>query len=237
LIGGFIVTGTQPKRVIVRAIGPTLANFNLSGVLADPQLELYNSAGELIGSNNNWRSNQEAEISASQLAPENDLEAAVVATLPANTSGYTAIVRGAESGTGVALIEIYDLDPSAGSTLANISARGFVQSGDNVMIAGFILSGSSPRKVIVRAVGPSLPVDGKLADTTLELYNSSGDSLGRNDNWRSDQQAEISASGLPPASELEAAIVRTLTPGGYTAIVRGQNGTMGVALVEVYALD
>lgn len=236
LIGGFIVTGTQPKKVVARAIGPTLGTFGLAGTLPDPQLELYNSAGVVIGSNDNWRSSQQAELLSIGLAPESDLEAAVVATLRAN-SAYTAIVSDRNGSTGVGLIEVYNIEPAADSQLANISSRGFVQTGDNVMIAGFILNGGNTRRVIVRALGPSLPVNGKLNDTILELFNSNGDSLGQNDNWPSDQEAEINASSVPPENNLESAIIRTLNPGAYSAIVRGKNGTTGVGLVEVYALD
>ncbi len=237
LIGGFIVTGTQPKKVIVRAIGPSLP---VAGKLANPTLELRNGSGGLIRSNDNWRTGgQQAEIIASTVPPTNDLESAVVATLPANNSAYTAIVRGANGGTGVGLVEVYDLDSSVNSQLANISTRGRVQTGDNVMIGGFILVGAAPRRVIVRAIGPSLPVPGKLADPTLELVNANGTTIGMNDNWRTGgQQAEIIATTVPPTNDLESALIATL-PGNAatTAIVRGKNGTTGVGLVEVFALN
>ncbi len=195
LIGGFIVTGTQPKRVIIRAIGPSLP---VAGKLADPTLELVGPGGVTIASNDNWRTTQQADIIASQVPPTNDLESAIVATLAANSTGYTAIMRGAGGTTGVGLVEVYDLDRTTDSQLANISTRGFVQSGDNVMIGGFIPLGGVPRRVIVRAIGPSLPVAGKLADPTLELFNANGASLGANDNWRTGgQQAEIIASQVP----------------------------------------
>ena len=234
LIGGFIVTGTQPKRVILRAIGPSLP---LANKLANPTLELVGPGGT-IATNDNWRSTQEAEIIASLVPPTSDLESAIVATLPANSTGYTAIVRGVSNGTGAALVEVYDLDAAANSSLANISTRGFVQTGDDVMIGGFIVTGSGSRKVIVRAIGPSLPVAGKLADPILELYNGNGVLIGSNDNWRTGgQEAEIIASLVPPTSDLESAIVATLPNTGHTAIVRGKNGTTGVALVEVYSLE
>ncbi len=233
LIGGFIVTGTQPKRVILRAIGPSLP---LPGKLANPTLELVGPSGT-IASNDNWRSSQEAEIIASTVPPTNDLESAIVATLPANNIAYTAIVRGANGGTGVGLVEVYDLDSSVNSQLANISTRGFVQTGDNVMIGGIILVGNSPRKVIVRAIGPSLPVTGKLTDPTLELVDQNGALLAQNDNWRTSQEAEIIATTVPPANDLESAVVVTLSPSPHTAIVRGKNGTTGVGLVEVFALN
>ncbi len=234
LIGGFIVTGTQPKRVIVRAIGPSLP---VAGKLEDPNLELVGPGGS-IATNDSWRSSQQADIIASQVPPTNDLEAAIVATLPANNAGYTAIMRGVNNTTGVGLVEVYDLDRTVDSQLANISTRGLVQTGDNVMIGGFIPVGANPRRVIVRAIGPSLPVGGKLADPVLELFNAQGMSLGMNDDWRTGgQEAEIIASLVPPTSNLESAFIITL-PGNAntTAVVRGKNGATGVALVEVFAL-
>jgi FlaG/FlaF family flagellin (archaellin) len=235
LIAGFIATGTQPKKVIVRAIGPSIP---LAGVLADPLLELHNSSGQLIESNNNWRSDHEAEINATGLQPSNDLESAIVATLPANGSAYTAIVRGMDNGTGVGLVEVYDLDRTVDSKLANISTRGLVQTGDNVLIAGTIVLGAAPQKVLVRAMGPSIPVPGALGNPILELRNANGGLIRSNNDWRSDQETEINATGLQPGNDLESAIIETL-PGngaGTTAIVRGVNDTTGVVLVEVYAL-
>jgi plastocyanin len=234
LIGGFIITGTQPKRIIVRAIGPSLP---LAGALADPVLELRDSSGGLIRSNDNWRSDQEAEITATGIPPGNNLESAIVATLPANSSAYTAIVRGVNNGTGIGVVEAYDLDRSVDSKLANISTRGFVQTGDNVLIGGLIVLGQDPLRVIVRAIGPSLTVSGALANPTLELHDGNGALLASNDNWRSDQEAEIIATGIPPSNDLESAIVRNLVPGNYTAIVRGVNNTTGVAVVEAYGLN
>jgi hypothetical protein len=236
LIGGFIVTGTQPKKVIVRAIGPSLSSF-FPGALADPILELRDSSGALIRSNDNWRSDQEAEIIATTVAPSDDLESAIVETLPANGSNYTAIVRGANNGTGIGVVEAYDLDRTVDSKLANISTRGLVQTGDNVMIGGFIVLGQNSLRVIVRAIGPSLPVPGALADPTLELHDGNGALVAANDNWRSDQEAEIIATTIPPSNNLESAIVRNLAPGNYTAIVRGVNNATGVALVEAYGLN
>jgi hypothetical protein len=221
----------------VRAIGPSLS---LIGVLADPILELRDSSGGLIASNDNWRiGGHEAEIIATGIPPSNDLESAIVATLAANSSAYTAIVRGVNNGTGIGLVEAYDLDRTVDSKLANISTRGFVETGDNVMIGGLIVAGQGPGflKVIVRAIGPSLPVPGALADPTLELHDGNGAVIASNDNWRSDQEAEIIATTIPPSNDLESAIVRNLTPGNYTAIVRGVNNTTGVALVEAYGLN
>jgi hypothetical protein len=234
LIGGFIVTGTQDKKVIIRAIGPSLP---VSDALANPLLELHDGTGATIFINDNWKDTQEAEIEATTIPPGNDLESAIVATLPADNSAYTAIVRGVNESTGVGLVEVYDLDRSVDSKLANISTRGLVQTGDNVMIGGFIVLGQSAQRVIVRAIGPSLPVAGALVDPELEIYDGNGALLVQNDNWRSDQEAEIIATTVPPTSDLESAIVGPASPGNYTAIVRGVNDTTGVALVEVYALQ
>ncbi len=234
LIGGFIITGTQPKKVILRAIGPSLP---VPGKLANPILELRGSNGALIGSNDNWRTAQEAEIIATTVPPSDNLESAIVATLPANNSAYTAIVRGVGGNSGVGLVEVYDLDRAADSQLANISTRGFVQTGDDVMIGGIIMLGSAPRRIIVRAIGPSLPVTGKLADPTLELIDSNGATTASNDNWRSTQEAEIIATSVPPTNNLESALVTTVNAAPYTAIVRGKNGGIGVGLVEVFVLN
>jgi Divergent InlB B-repeat domain len=237
LIGGFIVTGTQDKKVIIRALGPCLPVAN---ALADPFLELHDGSGNLMASNNNWRDTQEAEIEATTIPPANDLESAIVATLPANSSAYTAIVRGVNNTTGVGLVEVYDLDRTVDSKLANISTRGLVQTGDNVIIGGFIVVGVTNKKVIIRAIGPSLAsagISNALPDPTLELHDVNGNVLASNDNWKDSQQTMIQATGLSPTNDLESAIVRTLTPGNYTAIVRGVNGTTGVALVEVYDLN
>ncbi len=236
LIGGFIVTGTQPKKVIVRAVGPSLT---LPGKLANPTLELFGPSG-LITSNDNWQdAPNKQETIDSTIPPTDPLESAIVATLPANRTGYTAIVRGAGRGTGVGLVEVYDLAPGADSKLANISSRGRVQTGENVMIGGFILGKSSgSAKVIVRAIGPSLSgVSGALADPTVELRDANGELVRSNDNWKETQQAEIQASGIPPPNDKESAIVATLSPGAYTAIVAGKGNTTGVGLVEVYQLQ
>jgi hypothetical protein len=233
LIGGFIITGTQQKRLIIRAIGPSLP---VSDALADPVLEIYDSGGNLLITNDNWiDSSNKQEIIDSKIPPGNDLESAVVGIAP--PGAYTAIVRGVNGGTGVGLVEVYDLDPAADSKLANISTRGLVQTGDNVMIGGLFVVGETSQKVIIRAIGPSLPVAGKLLDPMLELRNGNGSLLASNDNWRTDQEADIIATTVPPSEDAEAAIVRTLAPGPYTAIVRGVNEATGVALVEVYALQ
>lgn len=236
LIGGFIVTGTQPKRVIVRALGPSLP---FAGALADPILELHGPDGFTTITNDNWRSDQEAEIIATMIPPSNDFESAIVAMLPANGSAYTAIVRGVNNGTGIGLVEAYDLDRLVDSKLANISTRGLVQTDDNVLIAGTIVLGQPSQRVIVRGIGPSLNIAGKLADPILELRDANGALLRSNDNWRSDQEAEIIETGIPPTDDLESALVERLPADGasYTAILRGVDGTTGVAVVEIYALN
>jgi N-acetylneuraminic acid mutarotase len=233
LIGGFIVTGSASKRVILRALGPSLP---VSGPLVNPALELYDGAGQLVAVNNDWQAApNKQEIMDSALAPSLDWEAAILRTVaPGN---YTTIVRGEGNTTGVALVEVYDLEAGSEAKLANISTRGLVQTGDNVLIGGVILRGELARRVIVRAIGPSLPVPGALADPTLELRDTNGALLALNDNWRTTQEAEIIATGVPPSHNLESAIVQTLPASNYTAIVRGQNATTGIALVEAYALE
>jgi hypothetical protein len=240
LIGGFIVTGTQPKKVLIRAIGPSLT---LAGKLANPTLELRNSAGTLLKQNDDWMNSTPADKQAiidSHAAPTNDLESAIVAALPANTSQYTAIVRGLNNTTGIGVVEIYDLDRTVDSQLANISTRGVVQTGDTVLIAGTIVLGPSSQKVIIRAIGPSLSIAGKLLNPTLELRDGNGGLIRANDNWRiGGQETEIINSTVPPTNDFESAIVATLPGNGasYTAIVRGVNNTTGIAVVEVYTLQ
>jgi uncharacterized delta-60 repeat protein len=245
LIGGFIVTGSGAKKVMLRAIGPSLrsGNDSLSGRLEDPVMELRDGAGELVLANDNWRGAQEQEIIASQIAPQDDREAAIIATL--QPGAYTATVSGKAGSTGIGLVEIYDLgnpslDPANNARLANISTRGLVQTGDNVMIGGFIATGASSR-LIVRAVGPSLSgsgVAGALQDTTLELVNGDGTVIASNDDWRTGgQEQQIIDSTLPPKDNRESAVVAAIDPGAYTAVVRGKNNTQGVALIEVYVLQ
>jgi hypothetical protein len=238
LIGGFILSGSDAKKVIVRGIGPSLTSFGVPGALQDPFLELHDINGAIIATNDNWRDTQESEIEATGLAPTDDRESAIVMTL-ASDSSYTAILRGTNDTTGVGLVEVYDLDQTANSKLANISTRGFVDTGDNVMIGGFI-SGNGVAKVIVRAIGPSLTsfgVPGALQDPTLELHDINGAIIATNDNWRDTQESEIEATGLAPTDDRESAIVATITPSNYTAIVRGNNDTTGVGLVEVYNIQ
>jgi hypothetical protein len=248
LIAGFIITGEEPRDVIVRAIGPSLAGTGVADALADPTLELHDSTGALIAANNNWRvtqlggiitGDQQAAIEATAIAPTDDLESAIVATLAPGT--YTAVVRGTNDGTGIGLAEVYDLNQATPSKLANISTRGFVDTGENVMIGGFVVrpGGGTETSVILRAIGPSLgaAVENALADPTLELHDSSGALVAANDNWKDSQQVEIEATGLAPTADAESALVALLAPGSYTAIVRGKEDATGVALVELYSLN
>ena len=233
LIGGFIVTGAAPKRVLLRGIGPSI---EVEGRLQDPVLELNGPAG-VIATNDNWKESQQAEIEATTVAPSSDAESAMIQTLPAGA--YTAVLSGKDGTSGIGLVEVYDLDQPADSKLGNLSSRGAVQTGDNVMIGGIIIG---PRhlndtRVLLRAMGPSLAasgVDTNLQDPALELYNVNGDLLTANDNWRDSQEADIAATQIPPSDDREAAILMTAAPGNYTAIVRGKNDSTGVALVEAY---
>ncbi len=236
LIGGFIIDGIVAKRVALRAIGPSLSAFGVVGAMSDPILEVVNATGAVVASNDNWFVPGQ-EVSAFGLSPTDAREAALVASL--EPGAYTAIVSGKDGGQGVALFDLYDLDTASGR-VANISTRSLVETGDNVLIGGFILGGLDPTKVIVRAIGPSLGplgVADALVDPTLELYNSNGALLASNDNWRSDQEADIVATAVAPTDDREAAAVQTLVPGAYTGVVRGANSATGVGLIEVFALN
>lgn len=238
LIGGFIVQGTATKKLILRAIGPSLAGGGVPNVLADPVLELHNASGAIIANNDDWPSSDQAsEISASGIAPDSPYESAIIITLSSGT--YTAVVKGYDNAQGVGLVEAYELDGNA-TRLVNISTRGQVGVSDEAMIGGLIVQGSDAKRAIVRALGPSLSLvgGGALADPVLELHDSSGTLLASNDNWiNSPQYSEIVASGVPPPNTTESAIIATCGAGNYTAIVRGAGNTTGVALVEVYDLD
>ena len=235
LIGGFIVTGTHQKRVMVRAIGPSLS---LPDKLADPLLELHDSSGQTIAVNDNWVNapNVQAIIN-STIAPTNNLESAILMSLAPGS--YTATVRGVSNTTGTGLVEAYDLDRNVNSRMGNISTRGLVQPGNNVLIAGMIVHGHTPQTIIARAIGPSLDLPGKLTDPILELRDGNGALIRLNDNWRSDQEAEILATGIPPTNDAESAIIATVpaNDAAYTAVVRGANDTSGIAVVEIYGLN
>jgi hypothetical protein len=235
-----ITTGTTGTRVIIRAIGPSLTPLGVPGALADPTLELF-QGNTILFTNDNWRnSGQQAEIANSGLAPSNEAESAIIWTLLPG-QGYTAIVRGKNGQAGIGVVETFNLDQAATSKLGDISTRGFVDVGDNVMIAGLIAgpgNGTSLR-ILVRALGPTLNdfgVSGALADPVLDLVNSSGTVIRSNDNWKDDsqQRAQIESAGLAPNHDEEAALVETVAPGAYTAVVRGNGGSTGVGLVEVY---
>jgi len=238
LIGGFIIQGTQTKKLILRAIGPSLAAGGVPNVLADPVLELHNASGAIIANNDDWPSSDQAsEISASGMAPDSPYESAIIATL--SPGSYTAVVKGYDNVQGVGLVEAYELDGNT-TRLVNISTRGQVGVSDEAMIAGLIVQGSDAKRAIVRALGPSLVLVGgvALADPVLELHDSSGTLLASNDNWvNSPQYSEIIASTVPPPNTMESAIIATCGAGNYTAIVRGAGNTTGIAVVEVYDLD
>jgi hypothetical protein len=256
MIGGFIIQGTQPKSVIVRAIGPELSQYGIPNAMLDPTLELYNPNGALIASNDNWQNtiiggiitnDQVQDIQTSGHAPVDASESAIIANLP--PGNYTAIVRGVSSTMGVSLVEVYDLSPGVQSVLSNVSTRSLVETGDNVIIGGFIIQGTQPKDVIIRGIGPELSQYGvatPLADPTLELHDANETVIASNDNWQhtiiggivtDDQVQNIQNSGHAPGDASESAIIANLPPGNYTAIVHGVNNTTGVALVEVYDLD
>jgi hypothetical protein len=239
MIGGLIITGNQTKKVVLRAIGPSLQS-SLADALPDPVLELYAPDGTLIRQNDNWRDDgpQAAELEANKIAPTHDLESAIVATLaPGN---YTAAVHGNQGAAGIGLVEVYDMGPASDSRLANISTRGRVESAENVLIGGFILGGASGNtKVLLRAIGPSLGnvgITNALPNPILELRDSNGALLLANDNWKDQQRTAIEQTGIPPAEDSESAILADLPPGAYTAVVASKDGASGTALVEIYNL-
>ncbi|MEY2509691.1 MAG: hypothetical protein QOE26_454 [Verrucomicrobiota bacterium] len=238
LIGGFIITGTAPKKVIILGVGPSLAQF-FSGTLANPTLELH-QGDTLLQTNDDWKSDQQTEIEATGLAPTNDLESAIVRTL--DPGSYTAILRGKGDTTGIGVVQAYDLNQAADSKFGNIATRGFVDSGDNVMIGGFIVGPASggSTTVVVRAIGPSLTnfgVSGVLPDPTVELHDGNGATIAFNDNWGDDANQGSIPPSLQPGDPHESALYRVLAPGGYTAIMRGAGNSTGIGLVEVYNLQ
>ena len=236
LIAGFIISGNQPKKVIVRALGPTLSTLGVSGALADPTITIVNSSNVVVDSNDNWRNRQETEIAASGFAPPNDLESAIIATLAPGS--YTAVVSGKNSGTGVALVDLYQLDAST-SIFGNLSTRGFVGTGENVLIGGLIIGNGEPPVIVLRAIGPTLGSFGiaqPLQDPTLELRDANGALIAFDNDWKDNTPTGIKATLLNPTDNRESAIIASLAAGNYTVIVRGNNGTTGVALVEAYRL-
>jgi hypothetical protein len=235
-IGGFIVTGAGLKHLLVRGIGPSLANFGIVNSLADPMLELVGKDLKMV--NHDWRDTQQAQIQADGLAPTDNREAAIDASLP--PGAYTALVRGEGSSTGVALVEVYDLGPAAGSEVANLSTRAFVNTGENIVIAGFVLGDNSGQdRIVVRGLGPSLSAFGianVIPDPVIELRDGEGTLIRTNDDWQDDaaQAAEISAAGLAPGNAKESAMAVTLPSGLYTVLLFGVNNATGVGLVEIY---
>lgn len=240
--GGFIMRGSGNKRVLMRGIGPSLSSGGqpVNGRLQDPVIELHDATGNTIAVNDDWRATQQSEIQQTGLAPTDDREAALVASLaPGN---YTAILRGANGGTGIGLVEIYDLEAQSGGELANLSVRADVETADNVLIDGVILGGVVPKRILFRALGPSLssnsqPVQGRLNDPLMELHDVNGTLMATNDNWKDAPNAADIQSVLPPPDDRESAILMTLGPGNYTAILRGVNNTTGIALNEIYKVD
>ncbi len=243
-IAGFIIGGSTSKQIIVRALGPSLAQLGVPGALQDPSLSLYDSSNNPVASNDNWESSQQTEIQASGYAPGDNREAAIVQTVaPGN---YTAVVRGVNATVGTALLEVHDLDQSSTSLITNLSTRGVVGTNANVMIGGFIVggglgfNGDGSSKVLVRALGPELTSFGiadALQDPKMELFDGNGNLLASNDNWKDSQQSAIQATGLAPGDDREPAILTTLIQGNWTAILRGKNNTTGVGLVELYRIQ
>jgi hypothetical protein len=236
MIGGFIIEGDSNKDVVFRALGPSLANLGVKSTLQDPALEVYDSDGGLVQQNDNWATLPSGTVPAG-LKPSNPAEAVIVASLAPGS--YTAVLRSADGTEGNALCELYDLSPG-NSVVRNISTRGEVGTGDDVMIGGFIIGGTTPTKIMVRAIGPSLAafgVSGVLPDPVLELHDKDGSLIYQNNNWQAEQAQQIFDTTLAPSDESESAIIATLAPGAYTAIVHGAGTLQGVALVEVYMLD
>jgi hypothetical protein len=238
-VGGFIITGSAPKRVLLRAIGPSLAHFGMPNVLVDPVLELHGPAGFVTVINDNWRDTQEIGIQATSIPPTDNLESAIVATL--NPGSYTAIVKGKNNTSGVALIEIYDLNREAASRLGNLSTRAFISTGSDIAIAGFMSDGNVSDRIVVRGMGPSLasgavPASAALADPTLELRDENGTLILANNDWQDypAQAAELTLAGLAPSNNLESGIAATLPPGFYTVLLAGLNHGTGIGLVEIY---
>jgi hypothetical protein len=237
-IAGFIIVGDAAKQVVVRGLGPSLAASGVAGSLPDPVLELHDSAGSLLQTNNDWQETQADALRAANLAPTHDLESAILTTLA--PGAYTAILRGQGNATGIGLVEVYDLQTSAASKLGNLSTRGQVGSGQNVMIGGTIVTGPDTARVVFRALGPSLSASGipnPLPDPRIDLFDANGNPIFSNNNWKDSQQAAIAGSGLAPPNDLESAILADLAPGNYTAAVNGVGGVSGIGLVEAYHLQ
>jgi hypothetical protein len=248
LFEGFIVDGPagSTKKILVRAIGPSLGSFGVTDAVQNPTLDIFDVNNMKIASNDNWKTTQVggiitgdqfAEINGSGLKPNNDLESAIIANLAPGM--YTAVVRGAGNTAGTGVVDAFDLTTASTARLANVATRGLVQPGDKLLIGAFIVQNGSVR-VVVRAIGPSLTnfgVNNALPDTTLELKDQNGTSWGTNDDWMSDQKTELEATGLQPTNDLEAALVRTIPPGQYSALVRGKPEATGTGVVQIYFLQ
>ena len=235
-IGGFIVGGADAKKVVLRGLGPSLAQSGIADPLSDPRLKLFDSAGNLLAVNEGWTS-QHDELVATGLAPVHERDSAMVVTL--TPGAYTVVLESSSQSPGTGLFELYDLAP-LNSEAKNLSTRGRAGPGDHSMVAGFVIGGDQASKVIVRAIGPSLAANGvsdPLLDPVLEVHAADGSLIFSNDNWRSSEEELIVASGLSPSHDKEAAIIATLNPGSYTAILRGTGNTVGNALVEVFRLQ
>lgn len=241
LFAGFIMSGSGSKRLVIRAIGPS---SGLSGAVADPVLELHDNSTATIATNDNWGdAPNKQEIIDLGLAPGSPNESVILTTIPSDPKGinYTAIMRGAGNSGGLGVVEVYDLDSGPGSTLVNISTRGQVGTDPNALIGGFIFGGTDSKQVLVRAIGPSLTgfgVPGALSNPTLDFVNAQGTTIDSNDDWTtSPQKTQIQNSGLAPTNSKESAIIQTISPGNYTAVVHGVGGLTGVGSVEVYQLQ
>jgi phosphatidylinositol-3-phosphatase len=237
LIGGFIIAGQTKKKVVVRGLGPSLKinGTLIPGTLPDPVIELHRSDGAIAAANNDWKDTQQLEIQATGLAPADDREAALIASL--DPGAYTVVLSGRNNATGIGLVEAYDIDRSSAARLLNLAARGRVQTQDNVMIGGVILGGTDYSRVIIRGLGPSIPVPDRLSDPILELHDGNGATIEFNDDWKQTQAAEIQISGLAPSDDREAAIIGNFPPGQYTVVLRGKNNATGIGLVEAYKLN
>jgi hypothetical protein len=237
-IAGFIVTGSVAKRVLVRGLGPSLTQYGVPGVLPDPTLSLFDANHNVVAMNNNWQDSHAAEIAATGLAPTDPRESAIIAQLTPGT--YTAVLGGVNSSTGIGLAEVYDLEPGSDATFSNLSTRGFVGSGDNVLIGGLIVGEGESPIVVLRAIGPTLTgfaVPNALTDPSLQVYDGNGVQIAANDNWKDGQPGTAKATLLAPGDDRESLIALLLAPGHYTAIVRGSGGTTGNALVEAFRVE
>lgn len=235
-IAGFVITGSTPKKVLLRSLGPSLGAVAVDAAVVDPAIELHDASGAAIATNDNWKDTQRAEIEATGIPPADDRESAIVQSL--SPGAYTVVMRDKAGTDRIGLVEVYDLSAGPDQQIANLSTRGVVGANQGVMIAGFIIGSSDggAARVLVRGLGPSLPLASDLRDPALELHDANGGLIATNDNWRDTQRLEILATGIPPPHDLEAAIARTLPAGNYTAVMQDRNGATGAGLLEIYHL-